>query len=171
MTQEEYKEYLKSEHWQKIRMTAIKNADGRCQLCNSDKRLEVHHRTYQRVGKENIKDLTVLCHKCHKKFSVVTKRKRRPNDGDMLKVLDSVTYAPAWVAMQDVYDRCSGCLVTKTTAVINKTVSMFRTDKIMPTEIEIIAYGISGVIHKPKENIEEEIWQAIGDAIIGDKTL
>jgi hypothetical protein len=68
MTREEYQEYLKSEHWQEMRRTVLRDAGGRCQVCNSSERCEVHHRTYERVGEEYPSDLIVLCRACHEKF-------------------------------------------------------------------------------------------------------
>ena len=63
-----YKEYLKSSAWKYLKNLSIKAAEGRCQLCNSNKKLEVHHRTYERIGEERIADLIVLCHNCHGRF-------------------------------------------------------------------------------------------------------
>ena len=68
MNQEEYHEYLESAKWQRKRKAAIQQAGGRCQLCNSREGLQVHHRTYERVGNESSTDLTVLCQLCHQKF-------------------------------------------------------------------------------------------------------
>lgn len=69
----DYKKYLKTKHWRKMRNAAFKIADYKCQLCYSDGAfikggLHVHHRTYERLGKERQSDLTVLCKKCHEKF-------------------------------------------------------------------------------------------------------
>lgn len=61
-------EYLKTEHWKQVRAMALANAGNRCQLCNNDRSLQVHHRTYERVGHEDLKDLTVLCGRCHRAF-------------------------------------------------------------------------------------------------------
>lgn len=63
-----YLEYLKTEHWKQVRNMALAQAGNRCQLCNNDRSLQVHHRTYERVGHEDLKDLTVLCGKCHRAF-------------------------------------------------------------------------------------------------------
>ena len=63
-----YREYLKTEHWQAMRAVALEMAGGRCQLCNADKRLQTHHRTYDRRGFEDPGDLIVLCGNCHAKF-------------------------------------------------------------------------------------------------------
>lgn len=63
-----YSEYLKSDHWQAQRRQALERADGRCQVCNGDSNLDVHHRTYVRRGAELPNDLTVLCRDCHSTF-------------------------------------------------------------------------------------------------------
>jgi hypothetical protein len=63
-----YAEYLKTPHWQEVRESALKAADYRCQVCYSPDRLHVHHRTYDRRGRELLSDLTVLCADCHGRF-------------------------------------------------------------------------------------------------------
>jgi 5-methylcytosine-specific restriction endonuclease McrA len=65
---EKYREYLESPEWQKRRKQALDHAEHRCQVCNSSKRLDVHHRTYERVERERPRDLTVLCRRCHEMF-------------------------------------------------------------------------------------------------------
>lgn len=64
----EYQEYLKSDHWQQIRLKALSKAGNRCQLCSSTSNLNVHHNTYKNKGNEDLKDLVVLCRECHTKF-------------------------------------------------------------------------------------------------------
>lgn len=61
----EFLEYQRSEHWRNIRQIVRERFDGRCAACNSSDGLEVHHRTYERVGMEEIGDLTLLCTECH----------------------------------------------------------------------------------------------------------
>ncbi|MBA7673369.1 hypothetical protein ES703_81565 [subsurface metagenome] len=63
-----YAEYLNTAHWQSVRAEALRRAAGRCQLCNAQSDLHVHHRTYDRRGYEWPADLTVLCADCHAKF-------------------------------------------------------------------------------------------------------
>lgn len=60
--------YLTSDHWQETRKNVLDSADNRCQLCNSNGELHVHHRTYDNLWYENLNDLIVLCKKCHKRF-------------------------------------------------------------------------------------------------------
>ena len=64
-----YAEYLQSARWHRVSEAAKKRAGYRCQVCNSDERLETHHRSYERLGHELDSDLTVLCHACHDLFS------------------------------------------------------------------------------------------------------
>lgn len=64
-----YREYLLTPEWQERRAKHLKSAGYRCQLCNAgNKRLDVHHRTYDRRGQEYYKDLIVLCGTCHEIF-------------------------------------------------------------------------------------------------------
>lgn len=60
-----YQEYIESGEWMRRRREAIARALGRCQVCNALPPLEVHHRTYDRLGCEAPEDLTVLCRGCH----------------------------------------------------------------------------------------------------------
>jgi len=81
---EQYRnEYLQSEHWKTVRIGALERAGHRCQVCNNSKSLDVHHRTYERLGEELDGDLTVLCRKCHDIFHsngkvARTKKSKRP---------------------------------------------------------------------------------------------
>ena len=81
---ENYKQYLLSPKWKELRKQAIHAAQGKCQVCNSTLRLDVHHREYPRIwGEEPISFLTVLCHTCHKLYHrkttkpKLTKRQRK----------------------------------------------------------------------------------------------
>lgn len=60
-----YHEYLLSEEWQETRRRALERALFRCQSCDRRDGLQVHHRTYERVGEESADDLLVLCEVCH----------------------------------------------------------------------------------------------------------
>lgn len=60
-----YADYLQSQHWFRMRRQAVKKARKRCNRCGSKKQLNVHHKTYDRVGCEMLSDLEVLCRSCH----------------------------------------------------------------------------------------------------------
>jgi len=66
-----YDAYLKTEHWARMREKALDYAGHRCQLCYSaSEPLHVHHRTYDRLGRELLSDLVVLCEDCHERFHI-----------------------------------------------------------------------------------------------------
>lgn len=58
---------MASPAWERKRQRKLKDVGFRCQDCGTKRRLEVHHLTYARLGKERLKDLRALCHDCHKK--------------------------------------------------------------------------------------------------------
>jgi 5-methylcytosine-specific restriction endonuclease McrA len=60
-----YSIYLESEHWKNLRKRMLRRANYRCQVCNTGKILNVHHRTYKNIGEEDYEDLIVLCETCH----------------------------------------------------------------------------------------------------------
>lgn len=60
-----YQRYLESREWALTRALAIHRADRRCQVCAAGEPLEVHHKTYARLGHERDDDLIVLCADCH----------------------------------------------------------------------------------------------------------
>ncbi len=60
-----YAEYLRTAHWQRIRSLALEAAGRACELCSATESLEVHHRTYERLGFERPDDVIALCRDCH----------------------------------------------------------------------------------------------------------
>src|ERR1051325_9849771 len=60
-----YRAYLNTSDWCRRRNRALKAAFYRCQQCNSKRDLQVHHKTYERLGAEWDQDLEVLCRDCH----------------------------------------------------------------------------------------------------------
>jgi 5-methylcytosine-specific restriction endonuclease McrA len=75
---EEYEKYLESPHWQELRKLKLeeqRDALGYncCEKCGSrpaatrQTAVSVHHLTYERLGKELIEDLQIICRVCHDK--------------------------------------------------------------------------------------------------------
>ena len=65
----DYEVYLNSPHWHACKRAAIERAGHKCQVCGADRvRMDVHHNSYQRMGREDITDLVVLCETCHAVF-------------------------------------------------------------------------------------------------------
>src|SRR5690348_12707666 len=60
-----YADYLRTAHWQRVRALALERAGHACELCSATDRLEVHHRTYARLGFEWPSDVIALCADCH----------------------------------------------------------------------------------------------------------
>jgi restriction endonuclease Mrr len=61
-----YRQYLRTHEWRRTRSAALVRAGNACSLdVTHTEHLEVHHRTYERLGAELINDLVVLCHACH----------------------------------------------------------------------------------------------------------
>ncbi len=63
---QDYLTYINSPTWRE-RARTLKERAGECALCTSRSALEVHHRTYARLGHEHPSDLVVLCGPCHRR--------------------------------------------------------------------------------------------------------
>ena len=60
-----YKEYLDSPAWEVKRDDVIERDGGQC-VCGTQA-TEVHHKTYNNIGKEPLSDLVALCKECHER--------------------------------------------------------------------------------------------------------
>lgn len=70
-TRIDYKEYLRHPRWKRVRQTRLEFDEFRCVVCHRDMRgepYETHHLTYQRLGRERIRDVITVCPSCHKVF-------------------------------------------------------------------------------------------------------
>lgn len=65
---ERYREYLLSVDWQQRRKRWLEFWESSCCVCNSTSHVDVHHRTYERLGHESLNDCVVLCRQCHDLF-------------------------------------------------------------------------------------------------------
>jgi hypothetical protein len=63
-----YREYLQTPEWHVRAQEAYARFGFRCALCNDERDLNAHHRTYKRRGCELPADLTALCAGCHALF-------------------------------------------------------------------------------------------------------
>lgn len=92
-----YDAYVGSVAWRlsAARLEELRLSGHRCRVCNrgaSEVRLEVHHRTYDRLGAERVEDLTTLCGGCHAVCTGEIRRRRHacaalPPLGDTPRVL------------------------------------------------------------------------------------
>lgn len=73
-----YRLSLRTPEWRRTRAAALLRADNACSLdVTHIGGLEVHHRTYERLGAELVTDLVVLCHSCHRLHHIEHGRPRR----------------------------------------------------------------------------------------------
>lgn len=64
----DYQKYLQSAEWKELRRQVILRAKGTCERCKEWPVVNVHHLTYERLGKELLEDLLGVCTKCHREF-------------------------------------------------------------------------------------------------------
>jgi cytochrome c553 len=64
MTKDEYEEYRRSAHWRAV-SRLMRSLEKVCEICAFPYELNVHHKTYERLGHEHPNDLIVLCRACH----------------------------------------------------------------------------------------------------------
>jgi 5-methylcytosine-specific restriction endonuclease McrA len=62
-----YARYLRSPGWQQRRGRVLARAGYRCEHCGARVKLDVHHLTYARRGREELTDLVALCRACHRR--------------------------------------------------------------------------------------------------------
>lgn len=102
-----YPAYLQSKHWQRQRREARSRANDHCQVCNSGVQLEVHHRTYDRLGCELPTDLFVLCYDCHDLFSKNGKLAKEPVAEDLPRIVDTTLHHDAATDDEDLLSSSS----------------------------------------------------------------
>jgi hypothetical protein len=71
-----YAEYLRSAHWALLKLNTIIARGMRCERCASLKDIDLHHLTYQRLGRELPQDVLLLCRMCHTKEHLVSSEER-----------------------------------------------------------------------------------------------
>jgi hypothetical protein len=63
-----YRDYLSTPEWKLKRELYYEHpGTDRCALCNRTGFLDLHHRTYERIGEEAFEDLIALCRICHER--------------------------------------------------------------------------------------------------------
>jgi ribosomal protein S27AE len=61
----DYKMYIMSPEWYAKKIQRLVLDNYTCQRCGSKEFLEVHHKTYENLGKEQMEDLATVCRTCH----------------------------------------------------------------------------------------------------------
>jgi hypothetical protein len=63
----EYTAYMHSDKWRKRKERLYAKRGRVCEMCGETWPLEVHHKTYDRLGHELDDDLLIVCVTCHPK--------------------------------------------------------------------------------------------------------
>lgn len=82
-----YADYLRSAHWLRIRTHYFESDLPQACMCGEAEDVQLHHTTYDRIGAEELTDLTPLCGNCHSMVHVLERR------GDIALNLDGL-YSP-----------------------------------------------------------------------------
>ena len=79
MKKEQYSVYLKSEHWLEVKAKFyLRERNRRCFVCGDNRLLNIHHKTYKRIGMEFMSDLVALCRKCHEGVHKLRSKEKVP---------------------------------------------------------------------------------------------
>ena len=62
---DKYEAYINSDTWKEKRKTILARDNYICQICKTNKAVQVHHLTYKRMGNEQDFDLVSVCLPCH----------------------------------------------------------------------------------------------------------
>ncbi len=66
--QPKYKDYIKSKDWKKRRDLYYKTHKKECVVCQSIRKVGLHHISYKHLGREHDDDLVPLCWTCHQDY-------------------------------------------------------------------------------------------------------
>jgi 5-methylcytosine-specific restriction endonuclease McrA len=67
-----YEQAISSPHWRRLSLLAWDRSAGACEKCGRIKTpeslfsLSLHHVTYERIGRELLSDVLLLCPRCHR---------------------------------------------------------------------------------------------------------
>ena len=64
----EYRAYLLSPRWKRLRRAVMLRAKGKCEICRRWEGTDCAHLTYERVFHEPLEDLLWVCEPCHQKL-------------------------------------------------------------------------------------------------------
>jgi hypothetical protein len=85
-----YRAYLRSEHWSSVKSRYHKSKKSKvCAGCGHDK-YQLHHNTYERLGRERLSDFTPLCDTCHRKFHRYLKAHKELKLSDEKIILEAI---------------------------------------------------------------------------------
>lgn len=69
-----YQDYVRSKWWRQL-TNSLRSRGVRCFGCNTRKRLQFHHTSYQRLYDERANDVIPLCRACHERLHTSLKER------------------------------------------------------------------------------------------------
>jgi hypothetical protein len=60
-----YEAHLRSEQWAETKRRLLQERGEQCERCGEGPPLQLHHKTYERLGHELPSDLELVCLECH----------------------------------------------------------------------------------------------------------
>lgn len=83
----EYRQFLDTAYWANLRRQCLRRDGYRCVVCGSPDRLNAHHLTYARRGRERLADIKTLCQSCHQRVHACQR-----------ELIGRVLMRPAWAS-------------------------------------------------------------------------
>lgn len=82
-----YLKYINSDNWWKIRNARVEFDNFKCQHCGFKYELQVHHKTYDRLGDECLDDMVTLCPRCHndEHIRLIEAKRGTPSEKEILR--------------------------------------------------------------------------------------
>jgi len=84
MPTKRYLSYIFSREWAARRREHLALCDHWCEICHQRPAVQVHHWTYENLGRENPQDLCAICVRCHWRIHRAVMPLRHANDNDQL---------------------------------------------------------------------------------------
>lgn len=124
MAANDYSRYLRSSHWRKLRARYQRERPWVC-VCGATESLELHHKTYDRLGAEELDDLQPLCQPCHSLLHGLAKQTGSLDPENVFDVLRAAQYR---ATRPDLYDKPPG-LTREQRAALNRAIIKARKSK------------------------------------------
>jgi hypothetical protein len=134
-----YAAYLQTPEWRARRDRAVRRARFRCERCHGRGELQVHHRSYQRLGAELDEDLEVLCDRDHRQEHI--QELEESPSGIYLKLARQVLRENPFYTLADIADetkwRCAAHGISYDGTRINKAIGLLTGARIVPITIQV----------------------------------
>jgi hypothetical protein len=131
-----YRAYLLTDEWRTRRNRILKLVAYRCERCGAKRGIEVHHKTYERLGCEQDQDLEALCPDCHREHHI-----QNPADSFRiyLKIAGEVVRENPFAVSADLSEalkvRCAKLHISYDSEKINKALSLICGKSLAPQPV------------------------------------